>query len=461
MEQQNRPRGMRAFLLIWSGQLVSFLGSGLTGFALGVWVFQRTGSATQLTLISFFAMVPFIAFSPIAGALVDRWDRRWALVVSEAGAALAPLTIILLLTSGRFQIWQIYLVVAISAAFRSFQFPAFSAATTVLVPKEQYGRASGMVQLASGVSQLIAPVLAGVLVEFIGLQGVFLIDVVTFLFSILTLVIVRIPKPAISAEGRAGRGSLFKEATYGWTYIMARPGLLGLLLFFATSNFMLGTVIVLSTPLLLAFTTPAVLGTVLSVAGLGLLAGSVLMSVTGGPRPLVYGVLGGVLLSGVAVIIAGLAPSALLIGSTAFFFGAGMPIVGSSSQAIWQRKVAPDVQGRVFAIRTMIATASLPVAYLISGPLADYVFNPLLMPGGLLAGSVGRIIGVGPGRGIGLMFIVMGVLTVIAVIVGYLYPRVRWVEEELPDAVVDAPIEDAGSAGQDLVAHQPGLEGVS
>src|SRR5690242_19358237 len=137
MEQQNRPRGMRAFLLIWSGQLVSFLGSGLTGFALGVWVFQRTGSATQLTLISFFAMLPYIAFWPLAGALVDRWDRRWALVVSEAGAALAPLTIILLLSTGRFQIWQIYLVVAISAAFRSFQFPAFSAATTLLVPKEQ------------------------------------------------------------------------------------------------------------------------------------------------------------------------------------------------------------------------------------------------------------------------------------------------------------------------------------
>ena len=435
--QATAARGMKTFLLIWFGQLISLLGSGLTGFALAVWVFQRTGSATQLTLIAFFTMLPMVVFSPLAGALVDRWDRRWALILSEAGAAITPLALVLLLAINHFAVWQIYLIVGISAVFRAFQFPAFSAATTLLVAREQLTRASGLVQVAQGIAQLFAPVLAGVLLAIVGLQGVFVVDVITFVFSIATLLLVRIPRPETTAEGLASRGSLLREATYGWTYISTRPGLLGLLLFFAVSNFLMGTIIVLAPPLLLGFTTPGVLGTVLSVGGSGILGGSAAMSIWGGPRRRVYGVFGGVLLSGVGMILAGLAPSALLIGAAAFILTFGLPVIAASSQAIWQRKVAPDVQGRVFAIRSMIATASMPLAYLVSGPLADYVFNPLLVPGGALAGSVGRAIGVGPGRGIALMFILLGLLTLLAVALGYMYPRLRLVEEELPDAVSD------------------------
>jgi MFS family permease len=446
---------MSVFFLIWFGQLISLLGSGLTGFALGVWVYQRTGSATALTLIAFFGMLPMIIFSPLAGALVDRWDRRWALILSETGAALTPLVLILLVAMGYFAVWPIYVIVAISGCFRAFQFPAFSAATTQLVPKEQFGRASGLTQLAQGLAQLLSPVLAGVLLLGLGVGGIYLIDLITFAFSIATLLIVRIPRPEATSAGAEGRGSLWHEMTYGWRYLLARPGLLALLLFFASSNFLMAIVVVLATPLLLSFTTPIVLGTVLSVAGSGILVGSVLMSIWGGPKHRIYGVLGSILLSGVAIIVAGLAPSAVLIGAAAFFFTLGLPIIAGSSQAIWQSKVAPDVQGRVFATRGMIATVAMPLAYLVSGPLADYVFNPLLAPNGPLSGSVGRIIGVGPGRGIGLMFIVLGLLSIVSVIVGYLYPHLRLVEEELPDAIPDTPAADSGPVAQDLAAAQP------
>lgn len=438
MAQRSLFAQMRNFYILWVGQLISLTGSGLTGFALGIWVFQKTGSATALTLISFFAIVPIIVFSPIAGALVDRWDRRLTLVLSEAGAALTPLLIVVLISVDRLELWLIYIIVAVSAVFRAFQFPAFTAATTLLVPKEQLGRASGLTQLAGGIGQLISPVLAGVLLGLIGLAGVFLLDVFTFVFSIITLLIIAIPKPIASEDGRIGRGSLLQESTYGWRYIVARPGLIGLLIFFASSNFMLSAVIVLATPLLLSFTTSAVLGTVLSVAGIGILVGSVVMSIWGGPKRKVYGVLGGALVLGICVMIAGLAPSALLIGAATFIFAICLTVVGTSSQAIWQRKVATDVQGRVFATRGMIATAALPLAYLVSGPLADYVFNPLLAVNGPLAGSVGKIIGTGPGRGIGLLFIVFGLLNTVAVIAGYLYPRLRFVEDELPDALPDS-----------------------
>ena len=445
MRQNIARQGFGTFALIWFGQSVSLIGSGLTGFALGVWVYQRTGSVTQFAFISLFTALPGIVFSPIAGALVDRWDRRWAMILSDCGAGLCTLSLALLLLAGRLQVWQIYIAMAISSTFSAFQWPAYSATTTLLVPKEHLGRASGMVQLGEAVAQIASPALAGALVGAIQVQGVMLIDFATLLFAVLTLLITRVPKPETTAEGKMGQGSLLREAAYGWTYILARPGLLGLLLFFATTNFTSGIVSVLFTPLVLNFTTPAILGTLLSIGGLGFLAGSLAMSAWGGPKRRVYGILGLSLLQGIVLFAAGLPPSVAILAPAAFFYFFGVPIINGCSQAIWQSKTALDVQGRVFAVRRMIAWSSLPLAYLIAGPLADRIFEPLLAEGGLLADSVGQIIGVGPGRGIGLLFIVLGIMVLLATVLGFLYPRLRQVEAELPDALVgQVPVTTTG-----------------
>ena len=433
------PRGFRTFLVIWLGQLLSLVGSGLTGFALGVWVFRTTGSVTKFALIALATALPGIIFSPIAGALVDRWDRRKAMILSDIGAGVCTLSMALLLMADRLEVWHIYIAMGISSTFSAFQWPAYSAATTLLVPKEHLGRASGMVQIGEAAAQIISPVLAGVLLGTIGLQGVMLIDVATLGFALATLLVVRIPRPVVTAEGEAGKGSLLREAAYGWTYIRVRPGLLGLLLFFATVNFAMSVVQVLFTPLVLSFTTEAVLGLILSIAGLGFLLGSLTMSAWGGPKRRIYGILGANLLVGSALYLAGFPPRAWILATAAFVCFTAMPITNGCSQAIWQVKTAPDVQGRVFATRRMIAWASLPVAYLAAGPLADHVFEPLMAEGGPLAGSVGKVIGVGAGRGIALLFIVLGVFMMLAVGVAYSYPRLRRVELELPDGVADEP----------------------
>ncbi|HEY0735870.1 MAG TPA: MFS transporter, partial [Herpetosiphonaceae bacterium] len=443
----------RVFMLIWWGQLVSIIGSGLTGFAIGVWAYDRgDGAATALALISFFGFLPVVLLSPFAGAIVDRWSRKWGMILSDAGAALTTVAMVYLLMNNQLEFWHIYTLTAISAVFRAFQFPAYAAATTQLVPSERLGQANGLVQLAQGVGQLVAPVLAGFLVGFIGVGGVISIDLITFVFAVLTLMSVRIPRPQQSTEGVAARGTLLQETMFGFRYIRQRPGLLGLMLFFAASNFLMGTVVSLSTPLVLGFTTPAVLGTILSVAGLGILGGSVLIAIWGGPQRKVYGVLGGMLLSSLSMILIGLLPSPWLVGVAAFLFTFGIPLIGASSQVIWQRKVPADIQGRVFGIRAAVATAAMPLAFGTTGFLADYVFQPLVS--GPLASTLGLVIGTGPGRGIGLLFIVLGLLGIVSFVVGYRYDRLRQVEDELPDAIVP-PMPPAPKPARESTAGQP------
>ena len=175
MEPKFLSQTMSIFTTIWLGQTVSQIGSGLTGFALGVWVYQTTGSALQFALIALFSVLPRIALSPLAGGLVDRWSRRWAMIIGDSGAALGTLMIGLLFFSGQLEVWHIYVAVAISSAFSTLQWPAYAAITPQLVSKENLGRANGMIQLGRGAAEILAPVLAGMLVLVIGVQGIILI----------------------------------------------------------------------------------------------------------------------------------------------------------------------------------------------------------------------------------------------------------------------------------------------
>lgn len=449
MIARSKPRGMRTFFVIWSGQLVSTLGSGLTSFALGVWIYERTGSTTLFALNMLAFVLPNLLVSPFAGALVDRWDRRRVMILSDTGAGLSTLAIVVLMTLGRLEVWHVILISAWNSAFTTFQWPAYSAATTLLVPKAQLGRAGGMVQIGEAMSQLISPALAGALFVTVGLQGVVLVDFVTYLFAVTTLLLVHVPSPELSQDGLEGRGSIWKEAIYGWRYIAARKGLFGLLMVFAAYNFFSGLFSPLIGPLILDMYSPEVFGYLGSIVGVGMLVGTLLMSAWGGPKRRIHGVLAFLMLGGFFSGLIGLTPYLPLMAAAGFGMMLVMPIIGGSSQAIWQSKVAPDVQGRVFSVRRMIAWSTMPLAYLIAGPLADYVFNPLLEVGGPLSNSLGLLMGVGPGRGTGLLFVVIGFCSLLVGLGGYLSPRVRNLEDELPDAVPDEAGEvDAEAQGE-------------
>ncbi|MCU1264391.1 MAG: family permease [Acidobacteria bacterium] len=439
--RQSSASNVQSFLLVWLGQVISLIGSGLTGFALGVWTYQQTRSVTQLAIIAVCNRLPGIVISPLAGALVDRLDRRLILILCQLGAGASILSMALAKLLGHLSLWHICIALTINSALSSFQWLAFSAAITLLIPKKYFGRSSGLVATGEALGLLFSPLLGGLLIAWIQLQGIFLIDFVTFIFSFVTLSLVRIPQPFKSQETTAKK-SLLREVSYGCRYLFARPGLVGLLLFFAFTNFLGGFLMVLTAPLILSFATSSVLGIVLSIGGSGLLIGSLVMSAWGGPSRRVRGVFAFEIVCGLSLVLAGVSPSAKLVALAAFIFYFSRPFINGCSQAIWQSKIPPELQGRVFATRRVLAWSTLPLAYLLAGPLADYLFEPLLMKGGPLASSVGLIIGTGPGRGIGFLFMILGFLTLVMVGIGYLYSRLRLLEDELIDCMPDAVLPE-------------------
>jgi MFS family permease len=431
---------MRTFLIIWLGQLISMIGSGLTGFALGVWIFDQTGQALPFALTALFSQLPRVALAPIAGALADRWNRRLVMILADSGAALATLFAAIMLFFFDLQIWHIYLIAFLSSTFGAFQEPAYTASVTMLVPKQHLGRASGLMQAAQAIESLVTPLLAALLFAAIDLSGIILIDFATFFVAIGALLIVHIPQPERVEAAQSGRSSLGADIAFGWRYLVERPGLFAMLVYFALVNFLLNAVGVLMGPMVLAFAPVTALGVVQMTFGVGLLAGSVVMSVWGGPKRRMWGVYGAIAVLGLGFMVAGLRPQVWTVALGIFILMAALPTGSGSSQAIWQTKIAPGVQGRVFAMRAFVSRSMMPVGYLLGGLLADHVFNPLLLADGALASTwIGQIVGVGPGRGIGLMLVLSGALVIAVTGLAMAYPRMRRVEDELPDAIPDAP----------------------
>jgi MFS family permease len=444
---------MSGFTIVWIGQVVSLLGSGMTWFALTVWAWELTGQATALALVAFFSFGPTVLLSPVAGALVDRWDRKLVMMLSDVAAGLMTIVVLALYAGDALQVWHLYVTGAVAGAFQAFQFPAYSAAITTMVDKSQYARANGMLGVAESASGIFAPLAGGVLLGIVGLGGVLIIDIVTFVFAVGALLLVRVPRPRETETGREGRGSLWYESIYGFRYILARPSLLGLQSIFLAIN-LSGTfsMTVLAAMILARSGSDQVaLGTVQSVMGAGGLVGGILLSVWGGPRRRIHGVLLGMILSSLlGEVTLGIGGGVLMWSLGAFFTAFFIPIVNGSNQAIWQAKVAPDVQGRVFATRRLIAQISSPIAMLLAGPLADWVFEPAMAGAGGMASLFGGLVGTGAGAGMALMFVFTGLAGALVGLAGYLIPAVRNVEDLLPDH--DAGPEPAPAAAVEGVA---------
>jgi MFS family permease len=437
-----QPAGMRAFIVVWFGQLVSLFGTAMAQFALTVWAYQLTGEATALAFVAFFNFTPGALISPIAGALVDRWNRKLVMMISDMGAGVATIGIFLLHSAGQLEIWHLYVAGAFTSVFGAFQWPAYSASISTMLKKEQYARANGMMGVAEALPAVFAAPLAITLLIAIDVSGVLFIDIITFIFALLMLLIVHIPQPEVSAAGAAGRGNLLQESAYGFRFIWRNKPLLGVQLAFFFSNFMYAIALTVQSPMILARPAggEAALAGVQSAFAVGGVIGGIILSAVGAPKRRVIGVIGGMIASSLLNIVLGMGQIFIIWAVGSFLSGLIVPVLNGSNQSLWQSKVPPDVQGRVFAARRMIAQFTIPLGMAIAGPLADRVFEPAMQPDGALAPLFGGVVGVGAGAGMGLMFVIFGVAGALAAAAFYGVRAVREVDTRMPD-------HDAAGAG--------------
>src|SRR5260221_149364 len=430
-----RPSGMFAFTLVWLGQIVSVLASGMTTFAFTIYMYQQTHSATAMGFVEVAYVTPFLIMSPIAGVMVDRYDRKIMMMVSDIAGGLASLIMLILYATGHLQFWHLYIASIIKGLGTTFQWPAYSAAISTMIPKEQYGRANGMMSLVEAGPGVFAPLMAGALLPFIGVSGILLVDVITFAIAILTLSVVFIPAPVRTVAGQEAEGNFWRQAVFGFKYIFARPSLLGLQLVFFLGNLFAGVGFTVLAPMVLARSAQSTvaLGSVESAGAIAGVVGGVLMSAWGGFKRRVHGVLLGWIISGIGLAIVGFAG-----GSSIWITGLAIAsvvtaLVNGSNQAIWQAKVAPDLQGRVFSSRRLIAWVTNPISPIIGGTLADFVLEPAARAGTGLPATFVWLVGVGPGAGIELLLVICGTLSMLIGLAGYFVPTIYNAETLLPD----------------------------
>lgn len=431
-----RPAGMKGFILIWIGQIVSVLASGMSGFALSIWMFQQTRSATAMGLMQVCYILPFLLLSPVAGVMVDRYNRKMMMMVSDLTAVTATFGLLIMQYFGMLQIWHMYIASILFGLGNTFQWPAYSAAISTMIKKEDYGRANGLMSLMDAGPGVLSPLLAGMLLPLIRLDGILLIDVLTFFIAIGALLMVMVPQPERTEEGKAGEGSFIKQAAYGFEYIFRRPSLLGLQMIFFFCNLFSGIGMTILVPMILLRTNDnsAVLGAVQSAGAIGMVVGGIGMSIWSGFKRRVNGVLLGWFLTGIFGFAIGLSNGLPFWVAFMILSSVVAPLVNTSNQAIWQSKVAPDVQGRVFSSRRLIAWFTQPISPLIAGIMADRWLEPVMSGGkGMLPALFSGVVGNSPGSGMALLYASSGVFIALIGLSGYLIPFIRNVETSLPD----------------------------
>ncbi|WP_405167778.1 amino acid adenylation domain-containing protein [Nocardia sp. NBC_01499] len=428
---------LRRFGIVTFGQLVSMIGSGLSSLALSIWVYQLTGSLTQFAVIAAAALLPGILISPFAGAAADRWDRRRTMLAADLTAAVAMGTVATLVYFGGPALWQVYLAVSVTSLAGAFQRPAYLASVSQLVPKRYLGHTTGLTQLGVSLGQVVAPLLGAALLAPIGLSGVLWVDVSTFCVGVLTLVVVRFP----DRMARRRDEPLIVELTAGWRYLTRRPGLRTALRFFVVDHacYALGFAVI--TPMLLIEHSALVLGAALTAGGIGGLTASLLMSVWGGTSRRVNGMLACMGLSSLGMCALGAGGSSLAIAGM-FLLVFGEVLAEAHWIAVVQNKVGFELQGRVLSVFITVMMLTMPLGYLVVGPLAERYVQPLLEPQGALADSLGPLLGTGPGRALALLVLLSGFLQLAWVARGWANPTLRLLEDDLPDALPPARLTD-------------------
>lgn len=422
----NRNAGFQKFMLLWIGELISAIGSGLTSFGLGIYVYQLTGKASAMALVTLLAFLPSLILSAPAGVLADRYDRRLLMLVGDSFSAIGILVILLCMLRGKVALFEICIGVVISSVFSALMEPSYKATVSDLLTQDEYAKASGMVQIAGSSKYLIAPIIAGFLLTVSDIKLLLIIDICTFFVTVISINMVRKGLPKKVTQKRE---SMLHELKEGYHYLKSKQGVFILVIVTAIITFFMGFIQTLSTPMILAFTDAATLGALETVVACGMLVSSIFIGILNIKDNYFRMLWIGLAANGTAMLLYGIRANIIYLGITGFLFFATLPFANTGIECLIRKNIDNHVQGRVWGLIGIISQSGYIFSYALCGVLADYIFTPLLMENGSLASGIGKLFGVGEGRGIGLMISVAGLLIIIMALLLSGMKKVRELED--------------------------------
>lgn len=397
---------MKKFITIWIGELISSIGSGMTAFAVSIYVYQLTGSVTWMSVAVLLAYLPTILLNPVGGILADRYDRRLMMICGDSFSALGLIFIFICIQTGHGGVLPVCIGVTISAVFVALLEPAYKATVTDLLSEEEYAKASGLVQIAGASKYLISPFIAGIILNVSDIRVILIIDMATFFVTVFAVASVQ--KSIKVVKPNKENFDFFKEFKEGMKSITSDKGISSLVLLMAFMCFFIAFIQTLMTPMILAFADTKTLGIMESISAIGMLIGSVIIGILNINKNYSKILMISLMVAGVFMALIGTTTNSLLIVVFCILFFTALPFINTCADVLIRVRIPNEMQGRAWGIISVLTQLGYVVAYAVCGVLADYVFEPMLMKNGVLAGSVGRIIGIGEGRGIGLMLIIAG-----------------------------------------------------
>ena len=421
---------MKNFYKLWLGELISNIGSGMTAFALSVYVYEKTGSVSYVSLITLLSFMPSIILSPIGGLLADRYDRRLLMIIGDLFSGLGLVYILWNIQAGEKSIAPIFVGITFSSIFTSLLEPSYRATLTDILDEENYAKASGLIQAAGSAKYLISPVIAGMILSVADIRVILLLDILTFITTCLMIFLVR---KSMNSEMQNYKKDSFKGLLEGLFIIKENRGVYSLVIIMFFVCFFMGFIQILIRPMILALSSVKTAGMMESLCAAGLLIGSLWIGIAGIKKNYSKILAVACFFCGIFMSMTGVNENLAIIGISTFLFFSTLPFMNSCADVLVRVSIPNELQGRVWGLISLITQMGTVTAYIISGVMADYIFEPMFNKNGILVENIGMIIGTGKGRGIGFMLILSGMGMLIMAIIIWKNREIREVSEKCVD----------------------------
>lgn len=408
------------YILLQIGQTISQLGSAMTSFAITIWAYNTTGQVISSSLLAVCSFIPYLVISLFGGAVADNMNKKKIMLICDTVAAIGSFVILLCSWMNILELWILCVINIVSGFMNAFQAPASQVAITLLVDKENFAKAGGLQSAFGALVGILNPILSAALLSIGGLQLVIGVDMITFLFAFFTLLIfIKIPDSAVE-NNKIGIKELKESMKDGIFFIHAQKSVLFLLVMYSVLEFM-GAISFDSmySPFLLARTgnNETVVGIVSAIAATGSLSASIILSTTKQPKRKIPIMLAGSLMCLCGIMFFGMGRNLLWWCIVAFIGCFGSPIYQTYQTVILRERVPLSMQGRIFSLQGIITSSLTPLGYIIGSILADYMFEPFMQGKGKVQNILSGLVGSGKGAGMGLMFVIAGMLGIIISIV--------------------------------------------